>query len=236
MIEIHGIDYTEYVDIVGTAHFTRRSLKDVRMAIRLLKPSDVAIELDWVRFRWLNTTCIGCSKRGSCTGVCEFIEAVDALGNVDTNIWLVDMTEREIRKRLRENRLKYGNSRPELREHPQSNDYKTVALWEKGLKEKAIDYSKRKLKNIQNMNPSLWNVLIEERDTLMSARLAWITSENIDHGKQSKILTLVGAAHVEGINNLLCNPKRIRDNLRRFNLPFSKPTLIRRVEVTVQGE
>jgi pheromone shutdown protein TraB len=233
MIEISNIDYTEWVSVIGTAHFTRRSLRDVRMAIRVLKPLDIAIELDWLRLRWLNSGCITCPKRGSCMGICEFVGAVDALGNANANIWLVDMTEREMRQRIRMRRYQDGNSRLEFRQRNRHNDGQTIALWEKGLKEEAVENSKRMMDDSRRDDPSLWSVLIEERDALMSARLAWIASENIDHGIQSQILAFVGAAHVEGIRSLLSNPALIRENLRRFGLPFSKPTLVRRVEVTV---
>ena len=65
----------------------------------------------------------------------------------------------------------------------------------------------------------------------MTAKLAWIASKNLNEGKNSKILAFVGAAHVEGIKDLLMNPLFIKDQLRRFNLSFTEPTLIRRVAI-----
>ena len=102
----------------------------------------------------------------------------------------------------------------------------------KGLQRKrVINNSKRQIEANRKIFPSVWRVLIDERNALMAARLAWIASKNLNEGKNPKILTFVGAAHIEGIRELLGNPLLIKENLRRFNLSFTKPTLIRRVAV-----
>jgi len=103
VIEIYNIDYNNHIDLVGTAHFTRRSLNDAVTTVTSLRPSDIALELDVRRFKSLNNACFGCPKRGTCKGVCEFIGATLALGNVDANIWLIDMTEMEMQKRMTRN-------------------------------------------------------------------------------------------------------------------------------------
>ena len=84
---------------------------------------------------------------------------------------------------------------------------------------------------LRKIYPSVWQVLIDERNTLMAARLAWIVTKNLDEERKSKILALIGAAHVEGIERLLNNPYLICENIRKFGLPFTEPTLIRRVAV-----
>ena len=81
------------------------------------------------------------------------------------------------------------------------------------------------------MFPSVWRVLIDERNALMAARLGWIASKNLQETDNSKILTFVGAVHVEGIRDLLMNPLLIKEKLRNFKLSFTKPTLIRRVHI-----
>jgi pheromone shutdown protein TraB len=65
----------------------------------------------------------------------------------------------------------------------------------------------------------------------MAVRLAWIASEKLREEEQPNILALVGAAHVAGIKNLLERPTTIQENLRRFSLIFTPPTLIRRISV-----
>jgi pheromone shutdown protein TraB len=230
MVEIFNVDYNQYVDVVGTAHFTRRSINDAYESIKSLNPKDVAIELDWRRFKHLNTACLGCPKTRSCKGICEFTGAAEALGNVDANIWLIDMTEQEMRRRIRSRITRFERERMgflpsyELDEDP-------IWLWEKGFKDRVTNNSKKQIEASRRLFPSVWRVLIDERNVLMTARLAWIGSKNLNEGKNSKILTFVGAAHVEGIKDLLMNPLLIKDQLRKFNLSFTEPILIRRVAI-----
>jgi pheromone shutdown protein TraB len=232
MVQIHDTDYNRYVELIGTAHFTRRSLNDAYEAIESLKPRDIALELDWRRFTQLNTACLNCPRKGSCKGICEFIGATEALGNTNANIWLIDMTEREMQHRMRRRMTPYERSRRRipLRYYAAENP---VWLWEQGYKERVINDSKRQIETGRRYFPSVWRVLIDERNALMAARLAWISSKNLDEGKNPSILTFVGAAHVEGIRDLLQHPLQIRDHLRTFNLSFTDPTLIRRVAVQV---
>jgi pheromone shutdown protein TraB len=232
MVQIHDTDYNKYVDLIGTAHFTRRSLNDAYEAIASLKPRNVALELDWRRFTQLNTACLNCPKAQSCKGICEFIGVTEALGNTNANIWLIDMTEREMQHRMRRRITPYERSRIRIPLRYYA-DEDPVRLWERGYKERVINDSKRQIETGRRYFPSVWRVLIDERNALMAARLAWISSKNLDEGNKPSILTFVGAAHVEGIRDLLQHPLQIRDHLRTFNLSFTDPTLIRRVAVQV---
>ncbi|MGD8545344.1 MAG: TraB domain-containing protein [Candidatus Bathyarchaeota archaeon] len=229
-MEILDINYNDHVDLVGTAHFTRRSINDAYEAIRSLKPRDVAFELDWRRFQLLNVVCLTCSKRGSCKGLCEFTGAAKALGNVNANLWLIDMTEEQIRHRIRSqiSPSEISNRGIRIRRRIKENP---LSLWEQGFKERVINNSKKELQDLRKYFPSVYRVLIDERNTLMATRLSWIVSRNIERKKDTRILTFVGAAHVEGIKELLANPSVIPRLLKKVNLSFSKPTLIRRVAV-----
>lgn len=184
--EIYNVDYNQFVHILGTAHFTRRSFFDAHYAVDQLKPTDLAIELDMERFQELNNMCTTCPENKRCSNKCEFIGAADALGNVDANIWLIDMTGHQFRQRAR----------------------------------------------MFTSRTSVWRVLIDERDTLMAARLVWITTKSLRTEANPNILALVGAAHVKGIKSLLRNPMAIRENLRWLELSFTPPTLVRRVQIT----
>jgi len=184
--EIYNIDYTQFVHILGTTHFSRRSLYDAYRAVSRLKPTDLAIELDMRRYQTLNKECVTCSQSESCTRKCEFIGAVEALQNYDTNIWLIDMSKHEFWDRM--HRLQIGSSH--------------------------------------------WRVLLHERDTLMAARLAWIATQSLEKGETPRILSLVGAAHVEGIKSLLENPLVLKERVKRLDLVFTPPALIRRVMVS----
>ena len=184
--EIYNIDYNELVHVLGTTHFTKRSLYDAYWAVEQLKPTDLAIELDMKRYQNLNNQCATCPQNKGCTRKCEFIGAVEALENRDTNIWLIDMSKHEFIQRMRRS---------------------------------------------QAISSSNWRVLLNERDTLMAARLAWIATESLRKEETPCVLALVGAAHVKGIRSLLRKPAVIKENLRWLGLSFSQPTLIKRIKV-----
>ena len=230
MVKIFNIDYNDHVEIIGTAHFTRRSINDAYEAIESFSPQDVAIELDWGRYQQLNSACINCPKSRVCSGLCEFTEATEALGNVNANIWLIDMTTRDMEYRIKKSITPYERINVDFQRYI-NNDYDPVWLWESGFKNRVIKNSKRQIETLRKYSPSVWKVLIDERNGLMAARLAWIASKNINEKKQSRILTFVGAAHVEGIKQLLSNPLHIKANLRENYLSFTKPTIIRRVAI-----
>ena len=234
MIEIFNLNYNEYVDIVGTAHFTRRSIKDAYDSITAKKPKDIALELDWKRFQLLNTACLGCPRRGVCKGICEFTGAAEALGNINANIWLIDMTEQEIGIRIKSKMTLFERAHRGFRIY--SNlDENPIRLWEKGFKDRVINDSKRRIATLRKVFPSVWRVLIDERNALMAARLAWITSKKLNEERNGKILAFVGAAHVEEMTNLLMNPVLIAEKLREFNLSFTEPILVRRVAVQARA-
>jgi pheromone shutdown protein TraB len=184
--EIYNIDYNKLVHILGTTHFSKRSLYDGHRAVAQLNPTDLAIELDWKRYQALKNQCAACPYNARCTRKCEFIGAVEALENTDVNVWLIDMSRREFIERLRR------------------------APW----------------------MSSHWRVLLGERNTLMAARLAWITSESLEKGEKPCVLAMVGAAHVKGIRSLLRNPASVKENLRLFGLSFTPPALIRHIGIS----
>ena len=43
--EIYDIDYNRFIRILGTAHFTRRSIQEARRAVKGTGARDLAIEL-----------------------------------------------------------------------------------------------------------------------------------------------------------------------------------------------
>ncbi len=182
---IYNIDYSRLVHILGTTHFSKRSFYEAGDAVAQLEPTDLAIELDIKRYEMLNSDCSACSENTRCTRKCEFIAAVEALGNRDVNVWLIDMSRSEFWMRM----------------------YRVQA------------------------RSSYWRVLLHERDTIMAARLAWIATKSLENGVEPKVLALVGAAHEKGIKSLLRSPFDLRDRLKRLELVFTPPALIRRVMV-----
>ena len=233
--EIRDMDYNEFVSLLGTAHFTRRSVREACESVERLKPTDLAIELDLGRFNALNGSCASCPKRLECDRKCEFVGATDALGNADANIWLIDMSEYEIAVRIRSAAYPWSSSGwgyISYAHMPFYNDEEDeISLWERGFKEKVLDASQKRLELLRRRAPAVWRVLIDERNALMAARLAWIVSKSLDDGKKPKILAVVGAAHADGVKELLANPIAIKENIRRLSLKFTPPTLIRRVKI-----
>lgn len=236
--EIRDIDYNGFVSLLGTAHFTKRSVREAYEAVERQKPTDLAIELDLQRFNVLNGVCASCPKRSECDRKCEFVGATDALGNADANIWLIDMSEYEIAVRIRSAAYPFSSNVRGYISYADASffyDYDDeedeASLWERGFKEKVIDANQRRLELLRRRVPAVWRVLIDERNALMAARLAWIVSKSLDEGEKPKILAIVGAAHVDSIRELLANPLVIRENMRRLGLRFTPPTLIRRVKI-----
>ncbi len=230
--EILNINYNEYVNLLGTAHFTKRSLYEAHEAVRKLQPTDLAIELDMERLQLLNQRCAACPERRTCAGSCEFVGATEALGNVDANIWLIDMSEREIAERIRRllplSRLWWFSFAGYLFWRGGDDE---VELWERGYKDEVLEKHARRLEVLRARAPHVWRVLLDERNALMATRLAWIVTQKLTKNEPVKVLALTGAAHVDGIRELLVSPLKTGEELRRFGLRFSPPRLIRRVGV-----
>lgn len=234
--ELYDVDYNQYITMLGTAHFTKRSLAEAYEAVRRLQPEDLAIELDWTRFRLLNSMCTSCPHSMACRRRCEFIGAADALGNINANIWLVDMAEQEMRQRmqhwLRQDQWRWQYlSNASVPWHYRRYPSDEVQLWEEGYKNEVLNTYKQRLEKLKKHAPHVWRVLIDERNALMAARLAWIATEQLKTGKQPRILALFGAAHVDGVKKLLSTPKLIKQDLESFKLAFTPPTLIRRIRI-----
>jgi len=227
--EILDVDYTNYINILGTAHFTQRSIIEAYQAVKNTGTKDLAIELDEKRFRTLNRLCFFCSK-SFCSFKCEFITAAEALGNIDANIWLIDMSEEDMLYRIK--RLIPSISHSELiYALTMIKDEELPWLWEKGFKTEALNRSIKKLESLRKIFPQIWRVLIEERNALMAARLANIISNMIEHGEKPNVLALMGAAHVNDVKKFLKNPKLIPITLKRLELNYSPPTLIRKIKL-----
>ena len=77
--------------------------------------------------------------------------------------------------------------------------------------------------------PTLWKVLILERNVFMTCSLTYLISHYLERKvKEFKILVFVGAVHVEGIKQLLTQPKKAFQALESLGIGFTKPYKIRR--------
>ena len=129
----------------------------------------IAHELDWRRFRKLHTVYLSCPRLASCNDLCEFIAVTNALGNVDSNIWLIDMTEQEMRQRIRAVRLL---SRDRILAFKDIVMQLKTQFWERGLKERVLQVSRREITQNRRFFPSVWRDMIDEKNALMAVRLA----------------------------------------------------------------
>ena len=95
----------------------------------------------------------------------------------------------------------------------------------------AIQRSNKNLDQLKKYASPIWRVLIEERNALMAARLASIASNKLEKKENPNLLALLGAAHVKDIKDFLQNPRSIQRVLKKLNLPYSPPTLVKRIKV-----
>jgi len=227
-------NYLRYVELLGTAHWSRRSIVDAATTVDRLRPQAVCIELDKRRFDFLRQACFECPRLGNCKGRCEFMVAIDALGNQDADIWLMDMDEEEIAARLRyrakpEEIIAWRRIDAYVAEH----NARGLRLWEEGLNQEALDYFNGGTELMRRTFPTLWQVLIHERNLLMASRLIFITEEYINMGiVEPRILAIVGAAHVPGMRRLLVDPLGALRLMEQSDLEFTPPVRIHKVRVS----
>ncbi len=80
--DIFNIDYTTLIGILGTEHFTQRSIIGALQAVKQSGTRELALELDPKRFSVLNRLCISCPRKKYCSSKCEFIIASEARAGI----------------------------------------------------------------------------------------------------------------------------------------------------------
>ncbi len=225
-----GRSYSTIFDLLGTAHFTRRSIVEAMTAASSPLHASVAIELDRVRFEELAGIGYSVRKPWRETAEGEFVAGTDAFGNRNGDVWLIDWGVDEIIARIG-----MAVTWPEVRDWKHAstqmfpNEEAGTRLWEIGTKQEALRYHDPPAKAMRDNFPSLHRVLIEERNLVMASRLLEIANGNVE--LVGKTLVLVGMAHVDGIRELLEEPGRILQGFETRGLNYSPPTRVRRVKV-----
>jgi radical SAM protein with 4Fe4S-binding SPASM domain len=232
-VQVPNIDLSKYVDFVGTAHFSRKSAQEVAEKVNRTKPEAVCVELCPYRYYYIRNACRRCPKRSYCSGKCEFIIATEVLGNRNADIWLIDMTEKEIWRRIAcKATVNEAEAWRRILGYVGVQEARGFRLWEEGLKDEAIRYFNGNMELMRKAFPTLWHVLISERNALMACRLIYVISRYFEEGMDKfKILAVTGAAHVEGIKELLKNPAIAFTLLEKYGITFTPPYMIRRVKV-----
>lgn len=208
------------ITVKGTSHISQESVNEIRQLVEEENPDVIAIELDPARLNSLMNQ----EKKGSFylipwfmrriqkflgkkTGIApgsEMIEAVKTAKKERKDIALIDQDIRytmyKIMKIPLKEKLKFGFSLLGSLFLPlvplpndkiiQKKDFNLNEVPDQELIEFVLSYFEIKF-------PELFHILVEERNQIMAARL-----KELDQ-KYDKILALVGAGHVKGINQLL---------------------------------
>lgn len=222
---IHDVDYLRFTDFVGTAHFSRRSISDVLTAVRTTEPVGICLELCPFRYAYLRTVQEDPLKRGLSSLTSEFVAAVDLLGDMDVDVWLIDMNQEEIAARiLALASVEEARAWNRIQGHLSAMEEVGLRLWEEGLKDEAIKVFDGDVELMRTAFPTLWKVLILERNVFMACRLIYLIVQYLERGlPEFKILVFVGAAHVEGIKQLLQQPTKAFHALERLGIYFTQP-------------
>ena len=218
----------EYI-VVGTAHISRQSADLVRQVIENEKPDVVCVELDEKRFkalseknRWenldlkqiikekqLSTLIINLvlasyqKKLGEKLGVSPGTELLEAVNVANENNIPIELCDREVRITLRRawhsmsfwQKLKFlFGGGAGLFEKQELTEEKLTELRSK-------DVLSEMMEELGKAMPVLKRVLIDERDAYIAEKMQKV------YGK--KIVSIVGAGHVNGIINYFNNNRKI---------------------------
>jgi pheromone shutdown protein TraB len=226
-------NYLRHIKLLGTAHWSQRSIADAIQAVNTTSPQAICLELDKRRFDHLRRACFDCLRFGNCKRKCEFVAAADALGNQEADIWLIDMDERDIARRVQSQAtLEEIVAWRRIDAYVARHNEQGIRLWEEGLKQEALAHFNGGTELMYRAFPTLWRVLIKERNLVMAARLIFITEQYIQSRIiEPNILTLVGAAHVQEIKELLTDPTTLARSTEQSGIEFTPPTRIHRLKV-----
>ena len=229
--------------IIGTAHVSQKSIDEVREAIEEYYPDVVAVELDNARYAAIKqqnqeSPDVGDVLKGGNfnqlivqwilaylqrrigmdVGIQPGAEMISAINDAEQKNIPVALIDRDIRITL--NRF-----------------WKSMSLWEKmkmiyalvisvaGVEEEEInidDLTKQDvvslaLEEFRKFSPNAAKALIDERDAYLANNILKLRER---HGK---ILVVVGAGHVSGINSYLSNPQTLPNINSLVSKPKTKP-------------
>lgn len=219
------------ITLIGTAHVSLRSAKEVKTLIEEIQPDSVCIELDQERFNSLKNP-----KKWEDSDIIEVIKK-KKVGSLLVNIILSSYQKRMAKKMessAGQEMLQAIKSAKETGAHLELIDrniqttfsriWRKHSLWQKcqllvslitsifddeEISEEEIENLKQNelleaaLKEVQQEFPVVASVLIHERDQCLAY--------NIRHAKGKRIVAVVGAAHVPGIKREIFNDIDIKE-------------------------
>ena len=242
--------------LIGTAHISKDSVKEVKEVIEEYKPDIVAVELCKKRYKalihkdkWENTpiTSILRSNRvylilvqtflssiqrklGKKYGVEPGSEMLAALKEADKKNIKVALIDRDISVTLRRAWRKMGISeklRLSWEFMKALVGYDSEELDELDLKElMKQDVISSLMKEFSKIAPSVSNVLIHERDRYIAKKI-------LDESTKGRVVAVVGAGHIEGIKALLTK-KKLNFNLKKLEeVPKKRFSIVKAVAYAV---
>jgi pheromone shutdown-related protein TraB len=237
------------ITIIGTAHISSESVEEVRQALEELKPDVVAIELDDERFKSMT------EKKNW-----QEMDIVDIIKKKKVGFLFAQMILSSYQRKIAQNlKLNVGEEMSVAIQYSKETNTKLLMIdrniqmtllriwhnlgwWEKvkmlsellssmfesDVKEEDIESLKQgdmlqsALSEISKQFPQIAETLIFERDRIMAYKLA--------HASGTRIVAVVGAAHVPGIQKNLTNnesisslmivPKKKNANLNAWIFPI----------------
>jgi len=241
-VHIINIDDREFI-LVGTAHISRQSADLVKEVITKEKPDTVCVELDEKRFkalseknRWenldiktiikekqLSTLIINLvlasyqKKLGEKLGVTPGTELLEAANTAKELNLPIELCDREVRITLRRSwhSMTFWQKMKFLTTGLVGLFEKQELTEEKLAELRSKDVLSEMMEELGKAMPVLKRVLIDERDSYLA--------EKMKRAEGKKIVSVVGAGHVNGIINHLKNEKSI-DLSEIEQIPPSKPT------------
>lgn len=223
--------------IIGTAHVSQQSVDEVRQKILELKPDLVAVELCEARYRGLteqrdipiaelirsenfgimfaNVVLSFLQRRlGEEVGVKpgkEMLTAIETAKEIGADVALIDRDIRITLARAMAS-LSFFEKLRVLKEM-------LVAFLSEGETQKQIDELKSEnsvskiLEEFKRISPSVFQVLVEERDAYMAQNLLKLSE------KYRNIVAVVGAGHRQGMEAHLGNPSGIPETKALLEVP-----------------
>ena len=246
----------EDIILVGTAHISKDSVKEVEKAIEKYKPDIVAVELCKKRYealtnkdQWENTPITALLKSnkaylilaqtflssiqrrlGKEYGVepgSEMVAAIDTAKKQNIEVALVD---RDITVTLKRAWMKMG-----IREKFRLSweflkalvGYDAEELEELDLKElMKEDVISAMMKEFGDIAPSVSSVLIHERDKYIAKKI-------LEESKKGRVVAVVGAGHLNGIKKYL-KKKRLDVDLKKLEeLPRKRFSIMKTIAYAI---
>jgi len=202
--------------IIGTSHIALQSIKEVKEAIKLIKPSIIALELDSLRFQKLtsknkkNNLLKGIGSRGFLLNLVgawaekklgekvnispgsEMKAAIEIAKKENIKLALIDQDIRITLKNLSKNftlKEKLRFLKDLLLSMFTNKNKINIDL----TKVPEKDFINKIIKEVKKKYPNLYKALVEDRNKVMAANL--ITLININ----KPVLAIVGAGHEEDL-------------------------------------